>query len=593
MSLCLSHYSQQQPEAMLRGAAEAARGVTANEWELGAWLLAIEHTRAYQSAGFRSTVAFAIVRLDIEPAKASNLLRIMRVLEHLPDLSRAFHRGELGYAKVREITRVATPGTELAWLEFARTHTTDQVRQRVVCSPAAFERRVRSVRNQADSLLITHAQRKFVSGPPGRVVDAPELPGGLRGVVEDAAIPAVQSLGRSEPQPGLFGPSFCPRTGLPGLSGPGVELPADGSGQTRIHSESDGPGGLSGSGAELPANGSGQTRIHSESDGPGGLSGSGAELPAGGSGQTRIHSESDGPGGLKGPGDELAAGGPRHTRKRLDQVGPGDGSAASGADVPGHPDDCPGVTRCAELRSGEPFGQPVPGCLLAGSLLEEDGLPAPQRVRLVVELSAEEYAEWGAIVGRLSSQFGRKVSSREVILELARRHVASTGGNSLQRNPVVVRLEPDGAGFVQTDRGPLAVSRQSSEDYLARATSVVVQGSQPATTSVLLLGGRRRKKLPADVVRSVVARAGGCCESCGQHGILHVHHIRALSRGGSNALENLRLLCSACHGREHASDFQSGGSWERARARRQRISAQKRSAPSSRGRPARPTGSDP
>ncbi len=566
MSLCLSHYSQQQPEAMLRGAAEAARGVTANEWELGAWLLAIEHTRAYQSAGFRSTVAFAIVRLDIEPAKASNLLRIMRVLEHLPDLSRAFHRGELGYAKVREITRVATPGTELAWLEFARTHTTDQVRQRVVCSPAAFERRVRSVRNQADSLLITHAQRKFVSGPPGRVVDAPELPGGLRGVVEDAAIPAVQSLGRSEPQPGLFGPSFCPRTGLPGLSGPGVELPADGSGQTRIHSESDGPGGLSGSGAELPA---------------------------GGSGQTRIHSESDGPGGLKGPGDELAAGGPRHTRKRLDQVGPGDGSAASGADVPGHPDDCPGVTRCAELRSGEPFGQPVPGCLLAGSLLEEDGLPAPQRVRLVVELSAEEYAEWGAIVGRLSSQFGRKVSSREVILELARRHVASTGGNSLQRNPVVVRLEPDGAGFVQTDRGPLAVSRQSSEDYLARATSVVVQGSQPATTSVLLLGGRRRKKLPADVVRSVVARAGGCCESCGQHGILHVHHIRALSRGGSNALENLRLLCSACHGREHASDFQSGGSWERARARRQRISAQKRSAPSSRGRPARPTGSDP
>ncbi len=509
MSLCLSHYSQQHPEAMLRGAAKAARGVTANEWELGAWLLAIERTRAYQSAGFRSTVAFAIVRLGVEPPKASNLLRIMGVLEQLPDLSRAFQSGEVGYAKMREITRVASPETELAWLEFARNHTTDQVRQRVVCSPAAFERRVRSVRNQADSLLSTHAQRKLVSE-----LNAPELPGGRTGPLEDASRPADRAEGATEPQPGFFDPSstqhYNPTTEVPGLSGSVADLPAGGSGQTWNGPESDDPG----------------------------------------DGSTRLTT----------PGTEV-------------------------------PDDCSGRNRCAEQPSGSggPFGQLVPGCLL----VEEDGLPAPQRVRLVVEFSAEEYAEWGATVARISRQFGRRVSSREVILELARRHVASTGGSSLQRNPVVVRLEPDGAGFVQTDRGPLVVSRQSSDEYLARANSLVVQGSQPATTSVLLLGGRRRKRLPADVLRSVVARAGGCCESCGQHGILHVHHIRALSRGGSNALENLRLLCSACHGGEHASDFQPGGPWERARARRQRVSAQKAGAQSSRGRPARPTGSDP
>jgi 5-methylcytosine-specific restriction endonuclease McrA len=391
------------------------------------------------------------------------------------------------------------------------------VRQRVVCSPAAFERRVRSVRNQADSLLSTHAQRKLVSG-----LAAPELPGGWTGQVEDASRPAVRSPdrveGATEPQPGLFDPSS------PQHYSPNAEVP-----------------GLSGSVADLPAGCSGQTRNGPESDGPG-----------------------DGSPGLTTPGTEV-------------------------------PDDCPGRARCAELPSGSggPFGQPVPDGLLDGPLLEEDGLPAPQRVRLVVDLSAEEYAEWGATVARISRQFGRRVSSREVILELARRHVASTGGSSLQRNPVVVRLEPDGAGFVQTDRGPLVVSRQSSDEYLARANSVVVQGSQPTTTSVLLLGGRRRKKLPAEVLRSVVARAGGCCESCGQHGILHVHHIRALSRGGSNGLENLRLLCSACHGGEHASDFQPGSPWERARARRQRVSAQKASAQSSRGRPARPTGPDP
>lgn len=153
MSFCLSAIVHYSPEEMFRGALQAARDVTQGEWELGGWLLAIERTKAFEAAGFRGTVGFAMVRLGLEPQKATNLLRIMSALEGLPKLSAAFRSGEMGYGKIREITRVATEETEQAWLEFAHSHTTEQVRQRVVCSPSAFERRLRSVRARADGLL--------------------------------------------------------------------------------------------------------------------------------------------------------------------------------------------------------------------------------------------------------------------------------------------------------------------------------------------------------------------------------------------------------------------------------------------------------
>ncbi len=425
---------------MFRAAGRAAHRVSENEWELGAWLLAIERTRAYESSGFRSTVGYAVVSLGLEAQKAGNLLRIMGALEELPRLSSAFKTGEIGYAKVREVTRVVTPETESAWLEFARSHTTDQVRQRVVCSPAAFERRFRAIRNQADSL--------FSRGETDKTGSGAEEPGAGR---QQAVLAQGQPMGNASQSTGKAG----------------------------------------------------------------------------------------------GKGSESAA---TESAKTLPLETAGTGSA-----------------REQTLVS-----------------LDEDGLPEPQRVRLVVELSTEEYAEWGATVERVSRQLGRRASSREVILELARRHVASTSGSSLQRNPVVVRLEPDGAGFVQTDRGPLAVSRQSSEDYLARADSIVVPGAQ---VSVLPLGGRRRKKLPSNVLQALVARSAGCCECCSQRGLLHIHHIRPLSRGGTNELENLRLLCSNCHSREHAQDFKPGSPWERARERRRRRN--------SAGRRARARGSDP
>lgn len=50
------------------------------------------------------------------------------------------------------------------------------------------------------------------------------------------------------------------------------------------------------------------------------------------------------------------------------------------------------------------------------------------------------------------------------------------------------------------------------------------------------------------------------CVACGSEKWLHVHHKFSLQRGGSNLPDNLEVLCSDCHGKEHKFDFKSGDS---------------------------------
>jgi 5-methylcytosine-specific restriction endonuclease McrA len=51
--------------------------------------------------------------------------------------------------------------------------------------------------------------------------------------------------------------------------------------------------------------------------------------------------------------------------------------------------------------------------------------------------------------------------------------------------------------------------------------------------------------------RLVGDRDHGSCAECGVGGTLHLHHIRPLSQGGTNRLDNLSLLCAYCHREAH------------------------------------------
>jgi 5-methylcytosine-specific restriction protein A len=58
---------------------------------------------------------------------------------------------------------------------------------------------------------------------------------------------------------------------------------------------------------------------------------------------------------------------------------------------------------------------------------------------------------------------------------------------------------------------------------------------------------------------AVIARDAGICQLCGQlvrgeNGEAHIDHIIEKARGGSDALQNLRLVHRSCHSKRHASE---------------------------------------
>jgi hypothetical protein len=87
--------------------------------------------RAGWNTGFRSCAAWLSWRVGFAPGAAREHVRVARALGTLPLLAQALARGELSYAKVRELTRVATPATEERLLAVGRAGTAEHV-ERIV-----------------------------------------------------------------------------------------------------------------------------------------------------------------------------------------------------------------------------------------------------------------------------------------------------------------------------------------------------------------------------------------------------------------------------------------------------------------------------
>jgi len=81
--------------------------------------------------GFRSCAHWLSWRVGLDLGAAREKVRVARALPALPRLAEALARGELSYAKVRAVTRVATPETEGRLLKVARVGTAAHV-ERIV-----------------------------------------------------------------------------------------------------------------------------------------------------------------------------------------------------------------------------------------------------------------------------------------------------------------------------------------------------------------------------------------------------------------------------------------------------------------------------
>jgi hypothetical protein len=112
------------------------------------FLLAEFDERGGWGGGFRSCAHWLSWRTGIATGAAREKVRTARALRTLPAVSEAMRSGGLSFAKVRAITRVATPENEAALLEVARNGTAAHV-----------ERIVRAWR-RIDTLESAHAERE-------------------------------------------------------------------------------------------------------------------------------------------------------------------------------------------------------------------------------------------------------------------------------------------------------------------------------------------------------------------------------------------------------------------------------------------------
>src|SRR5499425_3514892 len=83
------------------------------------------------NTGFRSCAHWLSWRVGLDPGAARERVRVARALGTLPLLARALARAELSYAKVRALTRVATPETEARLVAVGRAGTAAHV-ERIV-----------------------------------------------------------------------------------------------------------------------------------------------------------------------------------------------------------------------------------------------------------------------------------------------------------------------------------------------------------------------------------------------------------------------------------------------------------------------------
>ena len=102
-------------------------------------------TRAGWNTGFRSCAYWLAWRVGLDLGAARERVRVARALEKLPKLAAALASGELSYAKVRALTRVATPETEERLLAIGRAGTAEHV-ERIVRGWRCVDRRPRRAR---------------------------------------------------------------------------------------------------------------------------------------------------------------------------------------------------------------------------------------------------------------------------------------------------------------------------------------------------------------------------------------------------------------------------------------------------------------
>ena len=167
--------------------AELAARINSAEARMMTLIAEFDRRGGWKDGGYSSCAEWLAWRTGIKIGTARERVRTARALERLPQTADALRHGTISYAKVRALTRVATPEREAELLEFARAG-----------SAAKLERTVRMLKKLSRDAELTAEQARrrsrtfsvFVDGDGMYVVKGrlePEVGAMLMRAVEAAS----------------------------------------------------------------------------------------------------------------------------------------------------------------------------------------------------------------------------------------------------------------------------------------------------------------------------------------------------------------------------------------------------------------------
>src|SRR5690242_18511130 len=176
-----------------RGLRRVARQRAALDAEEARWLRAAVRLEVWRAVGQISMRAYLEDVLGYGPHGANERLRVADALGALPELEAALGAGEVSYSAVRELTRVATPATERAWLAAADGKNLRDIEELVAgrrpgdlpgdpADPALFPCDVR-FRLRPETFALLRQARQMLEDERGAPMDGDDLVAALCGAV--------------------------------------------------------------------------------------------------------------------------------------------------------------------------------------------------------------------------------------------------------------------------------------------------------------------------------------------------------------------------------------------------------------------------
>ena len=241
---------------------------------------------------------------------------------------------------------------------------------------------------------------------------------------------------------------------------------------------------------------------------------------------------------------------------------------------------------------------------------------APQKIRLVIELTPDQYALFERAESRARAQAQKRVSRAEVVTAMAKSMLEAGTARSRAKHQVLIHTDPQtGAVWYETEKGPLPVdpkvleeaqkereplvitdgriveAKRTAEKPVAEPVADKSKEEQGSTSSlattpsqhsptrplpehsskvelpVKITPAKHRSAIPNNTLRHLHAMAGQRCQRCGDRkGPFEAHHTKPISEGGTHQLSTLKLVCRACHSLVHEPDFATKPHWAAARA---------------------------